>query len=391
MLLQRKSNGTMMTQKRKRDVRGGLLTVLCAAAIFNLNACHTGETDIQKPDQSSAFNSNLSEETVQKTQAFPEPNPIFYDVEDGHMQLIPDLSFKGGISILSQKDHANGDAVSVLGTHDFYSGGEAPHARWMLAQWDSGPCLYQMMQSLSGQTDIGTNRITDGVGRTFAFDEKDNTMTFELDTALYYEDRPAALGDFWPHLLIEQGDFDYANRTEEQKAYFRCDSSRMVVSLDLRLTDYSAVPKDGDWVEAAQFLLYFYVKGIETDDFCWFGLQLFDNRWERNDNYVGYDGGKADASGAMIYSIGSRYLYTKKDATLWKNGAPNPHSDWVHVEIDLKPYLEEMLSLGLADGYFKADSLSGLCINGMNMGWETIATFDHTMQVRNLSLTSYRE
>jgi hypothetical protein len=27
----------------------------------------------------------------------------------------------------------------------------------------------------------------------------------------------------------------------------------------------------------------------------------------------------------------------------------------------------------------------------MNMGWETIGTFDHTMYVKNLTLTSYPE
>ena len=48
-----------------------------------------------------------------------------------------------------------------------------------------------------------------------------------------------------------------------------------------------------------------------------------------------------------------------------------------------------MLEHGQADGYFKANTLNGLCLNGMNMGWETIGTFDHTMYVKNFALTSY--
>ena len=128
-------------------------------------------------------------------------------------------------------------------------------------------------------------------------------------------------------------------------------------------------------------------KGINTNDFCWFGIQLFDNRWDKNDHYIGYDGAKADASGAMIYSIGSKYVYPGE--SLWKNGAPAPNGDWVHIELDISPYLQDMLEHGQADGYFKANTLNGLCLNGMNMGWETIGTFDHTMYVKNFALTSY--
>lgn len=318
------------------------------------------------------------------TAAVTAPAVIPNEVEDDHMQLIPDTAFAGGIRILSQKDHANGDAISVLGTRNFYTGGDAPGAIRNLAQWDSGPCLYENL------VDAGANVITDGKGRTFAYDPATDTMTFELDTSLYYQGKPALTGDWWPHLLIEHPDFGYYSATEEEQAYYRCDAEKMIVSFDIRLTDYSITTNPEDWVEAAQFLMYFYVRGVETHDFCWFGLQLFDNRWERNDNYVGYDGGKADASGAMIYSIGSKYLYTKRTETLYKDGKPNPDMDFVHVEIDIKPYLEDMLALGLADGYFKVSDLSELCINGMNLGWETIGTFDHAMEVKNLQLVSYR-
>ncbi len=49
-----------------------------------------------------------------------------------------------------------------------------------------------------------------------------------------------------------------------------------------------------------------------------------------------------------------------------------------------------MFEHGKSEKYFKAKSLSELIINGMNLGWETIATFDHQMEMRNLSVKSYR-
>ncbi len=347
-----------------------------------LASCGGGGEGVQQETGDSTV-PGAAETTAAET-TDPTPEIIPNTVEDDHMQLIPDTAFAGGIQILSQKDHANGDAVTVRGTRNFYTGGEAPGAQWLLAQWDSGPCLYENL------VDAGANVITDGVGRTFAYDPETTAMTFALDTSLYYQGRPAVTGDWWPHLLIEHPDFGYFSASEEEAPYYRCDAEKMIVSFDIRLTDYSITENPEDWVEAAQFLMYFYVRGIETHDFCWFGLQLFDNRWERGDNYVGYDGGKADASGAMIYSIGSKHLYTKRGETLYKSGKPNPDMEFVHVEIDIKPYLEEMLALGLADGYFKAASLSELCINGMNLGWETIGTFDHAMEIKNLQLVSYR-
>lgn len=315
----------------------------------------------------------------------PAETPYIFvpeEPKEGTMQIIPDITFRTGMQLISQKDHANGDAITVLGAQDFY-GGTAEDPRWLLAQWDSGPCL------IENRIESDATTITDGIGRSFVYQPDKHQMTFELDTSIYYQGKPALTGDWWPHLLIEQQTFDYASLSEEAQAYYRCDADRMVVSFDIRMTDYSNTPIDGDWVNAAQFLMYFYVKGIDTNDFCWFGLQLFDNRWEKNDHYIGYDGGKADASGAMIYSIGSKYVYKNSGRTLYKSGKPDVSGEWVHVEIDIRPYLDDMLSHGLADGYFDAQTLSELCINGMNLGWETIGTFDHTMEMRNLRLDSY--
>ena len=316
-------------------------------------------------------------ETESSAQEETEPE------EEHGMQMIPDLDFQGGIQLISQKDHANGDKFSVLDTHDFY-GGQAQNPVWRLAQWDSGPCLVE------NRVESAQTVITDGVGRSFAYHPEQNKMTFELDTSLYYQGKPAVEGDYWPHLLVEQGQFVRADDAQAVQS-LRCDAERMILSMDIRLTEVTETPVDGDWVRAAQFLMYFYVKGIETNDFCWFGVQLFDSRYDKTAHYVGYDGGKADASGAMIYSIGSRYVYKNSGRTLYQKKKPDTSGEWVHVEIDLKPYLEDMLERGLADGYFKADSLSELYINGMNVGWETIATFDHTMEIKNLQLVSYAE
>ncbi len=365
----------------KRAMSLLLCFLTAAAAILPLSSCGKSGTpsDTAPADTQPEVNETAPEDTAPEETEAPE--------EKG-TELIRDLKLEGGMTLLSQKDHSAGDAITVLGTHSFYQGKEAASPVWRLAQWDSGPCL------IENQIDAGVGAITDGEWRSFSYDPDENVMSFLLDTSLYYQGKPAVQGDYWPHLLIEQDDFGYFSLPEEQKKAYSCASDHLILSMDVRMDVYQLTKIQGDWVRAAQFLLYFYVKGTETNDFCWFGVQLFDNRTKYTQNYVAYDGGKPDASGAMIYLIGTETTYRvdgENVCPFWNKGVPEASDDWLHIEIDLKPYLEDMLEAGKKDGYFKADSLEGLCINGMNLGWETIGTFYHEMSVKNLSLRSYTD
>ena len=315
----------------------------------------------------------------------PEGNKMTDEgyISEHSRQLIPDVYFKKGITILSQKDHNNGDRVVPRGTFSF-TGEEVTSPRWELAQWDSGLDLYYFLTEFEGST------ISDGGNRIFAFDSETNTMTFTLDTSVYYRGNPAKAGNYWPHLLVQQGNFGLNDLPEDKKIFYRCDSDSLVLSMDIILDEFEMTEVEGDWTRAAQFLIYFYVKGIDTNDFCWFGLSLFDNRWKTCSNYIAYDGGKPDASSALIYLIGSSAVYNENNFLYDWNGDPSKEGTWAHIELDLRPYLDDMLKKGLEDGYFKADSLSELKIDGMNIGFETIGTFRHTIRVKDLKLVSTR-
>ena len=369
-----------------KRTKAALLILALAMCLPTLAACTADAPDETPTDTVGSIHESTAPSTPESTApdtTQPEQTTAAQE-EKGVMQIIPDLTFQDGIDLISQKDHANGDAFSVLDSHSFY-GGETDMPVWRLAQWDSGPCFVE------NRIPSDPTIITDGMGRSFGYDPEQNVMTIELDTALYYHGKPAVQGDYWPHLLVEQANFTQSLASSKDKKYLSCDVDRLVLSMDIRLMEFTETPIEGDWVRAAQFLMYFYVKGTDTHDFCWFGVQLFDNRADRTNNYIGYDGGKADSSGAMIYSIGSKYVYKNSGRTLYQNKVPDTSGKWVHVEIDLKPYLEDMLEKGLEDGYFTVDSLDELYISGMNLGWETIGTFYHTMEVRELQLISYIE
>lgn len=366
------------------------LLILIAVMCLPLLAACNEKTPAPLPEETGASGAVTTEPETQAAAAATtavattEPAETEVKEEKKEMQIIADLTFEDGIQLISQKDHANGDVFSVLDEHDFY-GGEANDPVWRLAQWDSGPCFVE------NRIESEPTVITDGMGRSFGYDPEHNVMTFELDTSLYYHGRPAVEGDYWPHFLVEQDNFAQSLESSKDMDFLICDADRLVLSMDIRLLEFLETPIDGDWTRAAQFLMYFYVKGTDSHDFCWFGVQLFDNRADRTNHYIGYDGGKADSSGAMIYSIGSKHVYRNSGRTLYKDRAPDLSGEWVHVEIDLKPFLEDMLKKGLDDGYFTVDSLSDLYIGGMNVGWETIGTFYHTMEIRDLQLVSYMD
>lgn len=299
------------------------------------------------------------------------------------MNLIPDSHFENGFTVLSQKDHRHNDAIRQL---DDFTYGQTRAPSWKIAQWDSGPCLWR------DRIDSDKYTLTDGLSKWVTYDPDEKALLLRLNTAPYYQGKGAVKGDYWPHLLIEES-FGYDSATLKQRVYYSGAVDSMRLSLDLRMPYYSAVPNTDNWVEAAQLYAYVTVncKKDRGGRFVWLGIQLFDSRFARSTTSWHIDSGKADASNQMIYLLGLNEAYPKGAPSLWgKDGlAPQITNEWLHVDVDLIPHMRDMLRLTIEKGYFPADTaMEDLYINYMNFGWESIATYDSGVQIKDLRLDS---
>ncbi len=291
-------------------------------------------------------------------------------------ELLKDSDFSNGFSVLSQNT-VNNSSVKI---GDFTYNGNEEKPSWMIAQWNSGPCLWE------NKIDSDVFTITDGKTKTVNYNPDDNSVTMRLNAAEIYGGAPA--GDTsWPHLLLEQSPIaDYNMLSDKEKSFYNCDADRMILSLDIRLKDFVDTTNI-DGINAVQYLAYFYLSGTDNNNFIWFGLDLFDSRG-RNDTYWAPD----SVGGLMIYTLSTKDTYGTASRSLYRFGKPYVNDDWVHIEIDLAPHISKAIEAANAsDTFAQKVSKSDFYISGTNIGFEIHGNYDCTVEIKDFQLTSYNK
>lgn len=176
----------------------------------------------------------------------------------------------------------------------------------------------------------------------------------------------------WVHLLVEQ-EF-VSTPAFDRLAFARLHvEAKLLHSRNLHEGDYSSE------VHAAQFQIFFTVQNRNLQspghgDLLWFGVPLYDNRARLPQAYQARDfGGTA------------KFIFTPAAETFTSKSTHD--ADWVTIDRDLLPLMNEALRQAWSKGYLSASTnLADYAIGGMNMGWELPGTFDVAMHIRNLSL-----
>ncbi len=288
-------------------------------------------------------------------------------------QLFNDADFSNGFSVISQQT-INNNSVK-LGNFIYSDSTQEPS--WMIAQWNSGECLWNNRI----ESDIYT--ITDGKTKTVRYNPADRSVSMRLNAADIYNGEAAGY-ESWPHLLLEQSPIvSYNELTESEKRFYNCSADRMILSLDIRLSDFvETTNKEG--VNAAQYLAYFYLRGTDSDEFIWFGVNLFDDRGYQ-DTYWALD----EASKKMIYCVSTAHTFGGKSKSLFRDGRPYVSDEWVHIELNLTPHIRSAIKkANKSDTFGKTVSPDDFYISGTNIGFEIHGNYDCTVDVKNFNITS---
>ena len=289
-------------------------------------------------------------------------------------QLFADTGFENGFTVLSMETD-NGNTVPL---GDFtYSGNGSPPA-WKIAQWNSKYCLWAQRE----ESDVFT--ITDGRTKTVVYNPDDRSVSMRLNAANVYGGEPAGSSS-WPHLLLEQSPIGgYDEAAESEKAFYSCAADKMVFSLDIKMADFKdTVNKEG--INAVQYLVYFYMKGVSNNDFIWFGLNLFDSRGLQ-DTYWSLD---TAGSNRMIYTVSTADTYGCGLRSLFRFDKPFVSNRWTGVKVNLTPHIKKVIEKANESNLFgRTVSASDFYISGTNIGFEIHGNYDCTVCIKNFSLTS---
>lgn len=307
--------------------------------------------------------------------------------DSGIYELLPDSSYENGFRV-SGLNSAQEASQSV---YTFNYGDDSLTPIWKIAQWDN---RYSLRDSnVTSFTDAGNGTyIYENPSNRITADTENGILALRCNASATYSS-PRKSGESWPHLLIE--DSGWLARKGDAGTVYIANLSELRLNVSQKLS-YFSDRMDGaadSGLHAAQFCMYFYLKGTKPDgqvEQTWFGMTLFDNRTPYPGETYSQDNGKSDASGLFIYCLPYGSLVNK---TFHQNGTPVGSEDnpWITLNVDLIPYIRRALTLAQQNGFMQGVEYESLYLDGVNLGWEMPGTYNAEMQVKDFSLKAYSE
>jgi len=244
--------------------------------------------------------------------------------------------------------------------------------RWRIAQWGTRHLLTPGEWRVEGDRHVVENEAKSiTVTRS---DEGAPVLGLGLWGLQEFGDHLRALGESWPHLLIE----------ERFATPVKLDSDASVdFGIRFRVLKATASLPEGKELDpslhTAQVTAFWTLanRNEESPDFgeqMWFGIPLFDVRHEIPAGHQALDGGQEHATGKFIYvPDGNRF---------WKGNTGD--GNWHEAMISLAPYLEEGIAVASSHGYMKNTKLSDCVLTSFNMGWEVTGPYDALIEITDL-------
>ncbi len=287
-------------------------------------------------------------------------------------ELFRDLSLEGGFNLSAVTSTSTPLELGpiLVQTPD-------TQPQWRLAQWGTRFNLMDATPTVSEQGDRGVAN----AGKAVVIHNGGlggEGVTLTVLGGAEYGGALRKQGELWPHLLVEQA---------FTEAFRFTDFSRLDFALDFKvvrctLATEKEVRKD---LHTGQITAFFSVhnKNRESTDFndmIWFGLPIFDVRFELPNGHQAVDRGKDDATGKFICTLPGSQFYE----------APTGDGKWHALRGDLVPLMTEALAASQAKGFLKDTKLGDLLPSSFNLGWEVPGPYDCEITLKGLSLNGVR-
>lgn len=175
---------------------------------------------------------------------------------------------------------------------------------------------------------------------------------------------PRKPGEDWVHLLLEQNFTKLILLKTIQSIEYKI-KAKLLFCNNRMGEEYRPD------LHTAQITLFLTVQNRVKDspqygDFFWFGLPLYDFRYEKIAEYGAQDLGKEDASKKFISTVASDELFHGSIHSM----------DWITIDKNILPLIKRSFETAQSRGYMKDSRWEDLCISSMNLGWEVPGTFD---------------
>ena len=292
-------------------------------------------------------------------------------------EVFIDPEFARGFQLTPTSESAPREESGTLRTHE---GAASEPPAWRLTQWASRHRLKPgICRALSD-----TERIAETPGKRVVLRREDGgkpSLTLDAKGIAEYAGRLRVAGEPWPHLLLEQ-QWKSPTRLAGLK--------RLSFLLDWRIMnctpDPAAKGKLDPGLHTAQLCAYWTVHNLsqsnpDYQDMIWFGIPLFDARYDVPPPYYAMDSGKDDATGRFICLIDPKRFWT----------GPTGDGAWRKLDVDLTALLREALSITKEHGCLKHTQYEDLAVTSFSLGWELGGPYDAAVQFRALSMIAEEE
>ena len=299
--------------------------------------------------------------------------------------LLSDSSFKNGFGLFSPETttaHVEDRPIDYNGEAetDFYNP-EADHSYyWTMCQWWTPYNFVNATYSKNGETHIYENE-----SRRLEVNPGEGSLHMELNADMEYEEKfggPRDPAASWSHFLIQQ---NFPSELVKSPSTFE----DLYVEMDVTIEESTYLGEGQPLgAECAQLLFYFCLFNRVPADSnpeevgvngtgMWFGVPIYDSRYDYVDRYIGGDTGFVGSTNRMIYSIPSQSYMGR---------GPVEMNHTYKIRIDVLDLLKEAFIYGVKNDYLPNCLWNNLYLTYMNFGWELPGQYKVSSTLSNLDI-----